>query len=149
MSLFGEPVEQEIKEEDFKEKSSKITPFDFLNSINYNKENLMLDEKDESQYKPFIVNRGLSFGKDTVLFANAMNQFHFLDNKVQYNFLRHGIRKAKRFNKWIKNEYENIEVVKDYYGYSSQRAKDALKVLSQEDIDTMKVWLDRSKGGSL
>jgi len=149
MSLFGEPVKQEIDEADYREKAAKISPFDFLNSINETKEDLMVDDKAESQYSPYIVNRGLSFSKDTVMLANAMNQMHHLDKKIQYDFLRTAVRKARRRHKWMKSEVENIDTVKKYYGYSTEKAKNALKVLRPEDLASMQTWLDRSKGGSL
>ena len=149
MSLFGNTIEPEVNEADYKEKTTKISPFDFLKSINETKEDLMVEDRSEPQYQPFIVNRGLSFGKDTVLYANAMNSMHHLDKRLQYDFLRYAIRRGKRYNKWLKSEEQNLETVMKYYGYSFAKAKDAMKILSPEDLAEMQSWLDKSKGGSL
>lgn len=123
-------------------------PFDFLNSINSSKEDLMddLDHQAEKQYLPFMVNRGLSYFPDTVLIANEMNARSFLDNKLQYDFLRLLIRKRKRFSKWHKkDEDDRVKVVKDYYGYSQAKAEQALHLLTDEDIAAMRKEL--YKGG--
>ena len=92
---FGKPVE-DINEEEFQDKIKKLSPFDFANSINYTKEDLMVDERTENEYVPFIVNRAMGYGKDTVIAGNEMNSRSHLDNKMQYDFLRHGVRNAKR-----------------------------------------------------
>ena len=107
---FGDPIE-DINEEDFQQKLKKISPFDFANSINFTKENLIVDERTEKEYNPFIVNRAMGFGKDTVIAGNEMNSRPHLDNKMQYDFLREVVRKSKRYNKWLKTEEENIEAV--------------------------------------
>ena len=79
-----------------------MSPFDFLNAINDNKQDLMIDPDNEKKYVPFVVNRTLSYFPDTVHLANAMNQYHHLDNKLQFHFFLNIIRKRKRFSKWIK-----------------------------------------------
>ena len=107
---FGKPIE-EVNEEEFQHKLKKLSPFDFANSINYSKENLIIDERTEKEYNPFIVNRAMGFGKDTVIAGNEMNSRPHIDNKLQYDFLRSVVRKAKRYNKWLKTEEENIEAV--------------------------------------
>jgi diacylglycerol kinase family enzyme len=135
-------------EEEYKEKIKKLSPFDFINSVSYSKQDIM-NETNENQYGAFIVNRGLGFGADTVIAANEMNSRTHLDNRMQYDFLRHVIRKAKRYNKWIKSDEDNIEAVKEYFGYSFNKAKEALKLLSDEDLAEIKVWLATSKGGNL
>jgi len=127
-----------------------MNPFDFLNSINHTKQDLMEEDngsKDtENRYNSFLINRSLSYFSDTVAFANIVNRYHHLDNKLQYHFLINIIRKRKRFSKWIKPEQlSDIEVVKQYYGYSNEKAKQVLPLLSPEKIKiiTEKV----SKGG--
>jgi len=125
-------------------------PFDYLNSINTTKQNMMRgtdnDSLAEKDYTPFIVNRGLSYFQDTVTLANQMNIHHNLDHKLQYEFLINIIRPRKRFSKWYKKEQSSdIEAISEYYGYSNQRASQALSVLSQDDIEKIKTKLE--KGG--
>ena len=123
-----------------------MTPFDFLNDINYGKKNLMIDDTDhqvEKQYLPFIVNKGLSYTMDTVLYANEMNIRPNTDKKLQFDYLINTIRRNKRFPKWIKpEEDENIKVIMDYYGYNAQRAKEVLSLHSMEEISQIKEKLD-------
>ena len=144
---FGDPI-KEIDESEFEHKLKKISPFDFANSI-YNKENLIVDERTEREYNPFIVNRALGFGKDTVLLANEMNSRHHLDNKLQYDFLMNTIRKGKRYNKWLKNDEENIEAIQKFFGYSLIKAKETLSLLNDTQIELIKLHNDRSKGGKV
>ena len=101
-----------------------MTPFDYLNTINYSKKDIMVTPEDESVYNPFLINRSLSYFSDTAIIANEMNRYHHLDNILQYHFFINIIRKRKRFSKWIKQELENdIEVVKEYYGYSNEKTQ--------------------------
>ena len=139
---FGQKVE--IVEEPYKQKA--ISPFDFLNSINYSKEKLIVDDWSEKQYNAYVINKGLSFSPDTVIQANEMNSRPHLDKLLQYSFLINIIRPKKRFNKWIKSEkIEVIEIVKDYYGYSTEKARQVVSILTIEHIDTLKQKLQ--KGG--
>lgn len=139
---FGQIVE--IAEEPYKQKA--ISPFDFLNSINYNKENLIVDDWSEKQYNAYVINKGLSFSPDTVIQANEMNSRPHIDKLLQYSFLINIVRPKKRFNKWIKSEkIEAIEIVKDYYGYSTEKARQVVSILTIEQIDTLKQKLQ--KGG--
>lgn len=125
---------------------SKYSPFDFLNDLNYDKKNLIVDDLTEKQYNSFMINRGLSYFNDSVAVANLMNQYHHLDNKLQNDFLINILRKRKRFSKWEKQKLDNdIEVVKEYYGYSNDKAKQILDLLSKEQIKTIKQKVD--KGG--
>jgi len=123
-----------------------MTPFDFLNDINYGKKNLMIDDIDhqiEKQYLPFIVNKGLSYTMDTVIYANEMNIRPHIDKKLQFDYLINTIRRNKRFPKWLKpEEDENIKVIMDYYGYNVQRAKEVLSLHSMEEISQLKEKLD-------
>ena len=117
---------------------------DWLNSINFNKENLI--EEDSTlvkEYPPFIINKCLSGHLDCVLLANEMNRYHFLDKDMQYNFYLNILRKKKRFSPWLRKEkVSDLEYVKQYYGYSNEKASQILKILSDEQIDFIKQRLD-------
>lgn len=116
-----------------------MNPFDFLNAINDTKKQLIVDDLTEKQYNAFMVNRGLSYFHDTVLLANEMNRYHHLDNKPQFDFLINTVRKKKRFSKWLKpDEAAAIEVVKEYYGYSNEKARQALTLLSEQQLNELK-----------
>ena len=115
-------------------------PFDFINSITYNKKNLMDDpEYSESDYKPYLTNKALSYFVDTISAANEMNKFPFLDNRLQYMYYINSIRPKKRFSKWVKNiENEDLEAVKEYFDYNTERAKEALLILSDYNLRVIK-----------
>ena len=116
-----------------------MNPFDYLKSINTTKKNIMVDDLTEKEYNAFIINRGLSFFPDTVLYANEMNLNHHLDSRLQYDFLINIIKKKKRFTKWVKpQEIANLEVIKEYYGYSDEKAKSVLSLLNNEQIEELK-----------
>jgi hypothetical protein len=141
--MFGEP-KVEIVIEPYK--APAISPFDFINAITYNKNDLMVDDWAEKQYVSYIVNKGLSYGADTVIQANEMNSRPHLDKKLQFQFLLNNIRPKKRYNKWIKAEkIESIEVIKQYYGYSTEKARQVHPLLDQSQIDLIKQKLE--KGG--
>ena len=91
----------------------------------------------------------MGFGKDTIIAANEMNARPHLDNKLQYDFLKSVVRKAKRYNKWLKTEEENIEAIQEFFGYSFIKAKEALSILSDTQIDLIKLHLNTSKGGKV
>ena len=114
--------------------------FEFIKSINQTKKDLIKDEPlAEKDYKPFLVNRGLSFFQDTVLQVNEMNRLHFLDNKLQFDYLLNSIRPRKRWSKWLKpDKIDNLEVVKEYYGFGNEKAKEALEILTDADIEYIK-----------
>lgn len=127
-------------------KTPSISPFDFVNSIQFDKKELIVDEWAEKQYNPFIINKSLSFGADTVIQANEMNSRPHLDKKLQYDFLRNIISAKKRYNKWLKKEkLEAIDIVKQYYGYNTVKAQEVVSILSQKQIDLIKQKL--KKGG--
>ena len=116
-----------------------MNPFDYLKSINTSKKNIMVDDITEKEYNAFIINKGLSFFPDTVLMANEMNINHHLDNRLQYDFLINIIKKKKRFTKWVKpQEVANLEIVKEYYGYSDEKAKSVLSLLNNVQIEELK-----------
>jgi len=120
--------------------------FDYLNSINDNKKNIMIDDLAEKDYNSFMVNRGLSYFYDTALLANEMNQRAHLDNKMQYDFLRTVIRKKKRFSKWGKAEkLKDVDAIKQYYGYSREKAFQVLSLLTPDQLKH--IHLKLSKGG--
>ena len=116
----------------------------YLNSINYDKKALMdNDEKAEKVYPPYVVNRCLSFFSDTILHANVMNCNWMLDKKMQFDFYRLSIRKNKRFSPWVKKEENsNIDLLKEVYGYTEQKAREVLNILSPEDLQTIRKSLD-------
>ncbi len=116
-----------------------MNPFEYLKAINETKKDIMVDDIAEKEYNPFIINRGLSFFKDTILYANEMNRYHHLDHRVQFDFFINIIRKKKRWSKWIKaSDIDNLELIKEYYGYSNEKAKSALSLMSNEQIEQLK-----------
>ena len=121
---------------------------DWLNSVNFNKNNLI--EEDPSvikDYAPYIINRCLSGHLDCILFANEKNRYSFLDKDMQYNFYLNTLRKKKRFSPWLRKEQvTDLQCVKQYYGYSNEKASQALKILSQQQLDYIKQRLET--GGS-
>jgi hypothetical protein len=119
-------------------------PFDYVNSILQNKKNLIIDELTEKEYQPFLVNRTLSYHKDCILYANEMNRRHLTDKKMQYDFLLNTIRSQKRpFAKWIKSEKsEDLECIKQVFGLSNEKAREAMRLLSNEQIQQLKEQTD-------
>ena len=108
---------------------------DWLNSINMNKQDLSEDPEACKKYPAYIVNRCMSGHIDAILFANEMNKNTHLSKDMQYQFMLHSLRKKKRFSPWLKQEkIADLEVVKKYYGYSNEKAQQALKILSPEQI---------------
>lgn len=124
-----------------------MSPFDYLNSINMTKKDLIVDEQSEKDYVPFIVNRGLGYFADTVLLANEMNVNCNLDNKMQYDFLRSTVKKRKRFSKWLKaDEDKKIEIICEYFGYSRTVAKSVVDLFDDISIKDLEKRLN--KGGA-
>jgi hypothetical protein len=118
-------------------------PFDYVNSINQNKKNMMRDSENdvlsEKNYSAFMVNKALSYFPDTLLHANLMNQYHQLDNRPQYEFLLNSIRPKKRFAKWVKDAGdEDLDVVCEYYKCNRNIAKEYHSLLTSEQLDIMK-----------
>ena len=121
---------------------------DYLNAINHTKEPLMdgEDEQWEKKYPAYIVNKCVAPFPDTIQLVNEINQLHHLDKKLQFDFLINSLRPRKRFTPWVKaKKLENLEYVKEYYGYSNHKAKSALEILSEEQISAIKIKLN--KGG--
>jgi len=116
---------------------------DWLNSINFTKENLMEDPDVKKDYPPYIINRCLSGHLDCIMFANEMNKYSFLDKDMQYSFYLNTLRKKKRFSPWLrKDKVTDLEIIKQYYGYSNEKASQALKILTPEQISYIKQRLD-------
>ena len=120
-----------------------MKPFDFVNSINFTKKNLMKDsdndELSEKSYAPYLTNKSLSYFTDTLLYANEMNRMHFLDNKLQYEFFLNSIRKKKRFAKWAKaDKNDDLVMISEYYQISLSKAKEAIRILSHEQLSTIR-----------
>jgi|TARA_B100001939_G_C16854240_1_gene578875 hypothetical protein len=123
-----------------------MNPFKFTDAINYTKQDIMIDDITEKAYNSFLINRSLSYFPDTVLAANEMNRNHHIDNRLQFDFFINIIRKRKRFSKWFKPEQiSDLEIVKEYYGYSNEKARQILTLLSTEQINELKTKV--AKGG--
>ena len=121
---------------------------EYLNAINHTKEPLMdtEDEVWEKKYPPFIVNKCVAPFQDTIMLVNEINRLHHVDKKLQFDFLINSFRKRNRFTPWLKSKkVSNIEYVKEYYGYSNEKAKSALTILNDEQIEFIKNKLN--KGG--
>ena len=124
-----------------------MTPFDFINAVNTTKKDLFEDPLAHKDYSAFLVNRGLSYFPDTVMHANAMNCTPSIAKDWQFYFFLNSIPKKKRFSKWAKKDTdtESLSLVKEYFGYSSERASDVLDILSDEQMAMIKEKL--FKGG--
>lgn len=120
---------------------------EIIPSILENKKNALIAEEDEKSYAPFVVNRALSYHLDCILYANEMNKNYNLDFKLQYQYLLNSIRPMKRrFQPWQKaQEDKNLGIVKEHFGYSDSKARDALRILSEEQISEIKI--KTTKGG--
>lgn len=109
--------------------------FDYVRAINQTKEEI----DDMSAYVPFVVNRQLSYFPDTVFYSNEMNMCQIVPEKAQFEFFLNSIAKAKRFSKWEKpQENETLELIKQYFGYGTEKAKQAIRLLSSEQIDLIR-----------
>ena len=117
---------------------------DWLNSINFTKENLIEEDPDLiKEYPPYIINRCLSGHLDAIMFVNEMNKYPNLDKDLQYHFYLNTLRKKKRFSPWLrKDKVTDLEIIKQYYGYSNEKALNALKILTPDQINFIKQRLD-------
>jgi hypothetical protein len=138
---------------------AKVNPFDYTNSINQSKKNLMRgtanDVLAEKSYSPWLTNRALSYHSDTIYFANEMNIRHQLDNLLQYSFLLNIVRPKKRHAKWAKKDNDgDVLIVKEYFGYNDTKARQAVAILTDEQLSEIRKKLlkggrdDRKHGGS-
>ena len=116
-----------------------MNPFEYVNAINYTKKDIMIDDVTEKGYASYMINRQLSYFPDTVLAANEMNRNHHLDNRLQFDFFINIVRKRKRFSKWHKPEtVSDLEAVKKYYGYSNEKARQVLSLLTTDQVNELK-----------
>lgn len=129
MQSLGKRLEEELI----------MNPFEYVKAINNTKKDIMVDDIAEKEYNSFMVNRSLSNFRDTVLYANLMNVNHHLDNRLQFDFFINTIKKKNRFSKWLKPiKYENLDILKEYYGYSNEEAKSVLSLLNNKQIEELK-----------
>ena len=119
---------------------------DYMNAINHQKIDLMDSEDEfwEKKYPAFIVNKALSSFSDCILFVNEMNKMHHLDKRLQFQFFLNSIGSKKRFSKWLRSyKIKNLEYVKEYYGYNNEKARQALDILNDEQLERIKKIIDR------
>ena len=119
---------------------------DYLNAINHKKEDLMASDDLfwEKKYPTYIVNKALSSFPECLLYANEMNKMHHLDKKLQFQFFLNSIRPKKRFSKWLRSsKIKNLEYVKEYYGYSNEKAKQALEILNDDQLEEIRTIISR------
>jgi len=116
-----------------------MNPFEYVKAINNTKKDIMVDDVAEKEYNAFMVNRSLSNFQDTILYANLMNVNHHVDARLQFDFFINTIRKKNRFSKWLKPlNYKDLDVIKEYYGYSDEKAKSVLSLLNNNQIEELK-----------
>lgn len=121
-----------------------MSPFDFINSVTHNKKNLLKDSENnelaEKLYKPYLVNKGLSYFQDTIMFSNEINRLPLLENKLQYEFYLNSIRPLKRYAKWVKKvDSDDFEAVQEYYQLNNDKTIEALSLLSSDQISLIKL----------
>ena len=124
-----------------------MTPFDFVNAVTHNKNDLFAEEPEQSKkdYAPYIVNKALALYPDCLFYANEMNKLHHLDTDLQFKYYLNSIRPMKRYAKWVKRmDDDNLDVVKQYYGYNNKKAKQALSILSDSEVNTIRQKLKRA-----
>ena len=117
---------------------------DYLNSINWSKEDLQERDGDwMKNYPPYIVNKCLDGFIDSVLYANEMNIMHHLGKDMQYSFYLNSLRKKRRYSPWLKKDKaRDLDVIKQYYGYNNDKAQDALRILTKDQIELIKTKLN-------
>ena len=142
--LFGNEIEV-IEEVKVKEK--KVSPFDLAHDLT-SKERYDSNASEMKSYTKFLINRTLSYHPDLIAYANEMNIHIDISDRLHYDFLHHSIDKKRRSKKfWAKTKkYEHLELVKEYFNYSNQKALSALSVLSDKDIETITNLMN--KGGA-
>ena len=117
---------------------------EWLNSINNTKKNLINEDPLlEKEYPPYIINRCFSGHIDSIMFANELNKYPNLSKKLQYDFFLNSLRKKKRFSPWLrKDQIKNLDLIKQYYGYSNEKAKQVLNILTKEQLSFMRDRLE-------
>tara|TARA_B100000902_G_C27229007_1_gene873796 strand:+ start:437 stop:835 length:399 start_codon:yes stop_codon:yes gene_type:complete len=120
---------------------------DYLNTLNYSKDNLMDDDPGwKKNYPPYVINKCMSHHMDTLMYSNEMNRYPNLDKDMQYSFYLNTVRPKRRFSPWGKKQkVKDLDLVKQYYGYSNEKAKQALRILSPDQLDYIRTKLN--KGG--
>ena len=120
---------------------------DYLNTLNYSKDDLMEDDPGwKKNYPPYVINKCMSHHMDTLMFSNEMNRYPNLDKDMQYSFYLNTVRPKRRFSPWGKTQQvKDLNLVKQYYGYSNEKAKQALRILSPQQLDYIRTKLN--KGG--
>lgn len=145
-----DPINQSLIDAEIKAETTKLSPFDFLTSINEKKKMDFSDENTEKQYNAFMVNRGLSQSMETVRLASLMDQNYHLDKKMQFDFYFHIIPKNKRFVKWAKGEIEKedvIQLIMKKYSYSRKRAVEVVSIINSSEVEKIKERLNQ--GGKI
>jgi len=121
----------------------KKNPFDYVKSVSYEKEDIMLDEQDEKSYSPYLTNRALSYHEDSIYFTNEMNTRFDTENRLQYLFFLNILRKRKRFSNWEKpQENDQVDIVSKYYDVSTSKAKEYFSLLTANQIEVLKERMD-------
>jgi hypothetical protein len=135
MALFG--LDEKVIEKEEKIKSSKLSPFDIMKHIG-NKQGYRLTDDDESSYSPWIINKFYSFFPESVIHAANMTEFSGLDNKMQYDYYYHSMKRGNKFTKWMKDEVaDDVKVISDHYKVNFVRAKEMIS-LSPSIVDEVK-----------
>jgi len=124
-------------------------PFDFLNSINASKQNLIRDEgRGASEYAPYLMNKGLSQFADTIMHANEMNTRWHMDKQMQYEYLLHSVRPRKRMSKWAKKEdVEVVQTISELFGCSIKKAEEVRSALGKTKIEEILKYSKTMYGG--
>ena len=126
------------------------SPFEFINSICFDKKNLLEEDAEEKEYDPFIINRGLSLFADTILYANEMNIYHTLPKVMQYDFLLNCVSKRKRFSKWPKKlKSEDIDLIAKHFDYNKERAAEALQILTEDQVNELRERYSSLEDGTI
>ena len=124
------------------------SPFDFINAVSQTKKDIFAEDPQANKdYVPYIINKGLSYFTDTVLYANELNRCAHLDHDMQFYYLINSIRPQKRYAKWVKKISEDdLELVKVHYGYNDDKARQAMSILSDDQIKLIRK--SREQGGT-
>lgn len=116
--------------------------FDYINDISYDKKNIF-NKENANEYNIYLTNKAFSYHVDTIFIANRINEYPFISKKMHYDYLYNSIRSRRRFADWNKyEEDEDLELIKNYYNYNTHRAKEALRLLTKEDLKEIKNYLD-------
>jgi hypothetical protein len=130
---------------------ANMSPFDFINSVSQSKKDIIRNsdspELAEKLYKPFLVNKGLSYFQDTIMFSNEINRLPIIDNKLQYDFYLNSIRPLKRYAKWVKKvDSDDFNAIQEYFQLNNSKTAEALSLLSSDQVNLVKQKLQ--KGGT-